>query len=56
MINNEMDCYLNKDNLVFMSIGQKDEDVMNSGYITLTKDDVRELIQLLSTLERTMEE
>jgi len=52
---NEMDCYLNDDGKVFISVGQTGDDNMYSGFITLDKNDVSQLIKILSELEKEME-
>lgn len=54
--NSEMDCYLNDKGKVFISIGQPGEDIVNSGFITLDKDDVSQLIKILVELEKDMTE
>lgn len=54
--NNEMDCYLNDNGEVFINVGPRGEDVHYSGYITLDKEDVQQLIKLLSELEKEMPE
>lgn len=52
---NELECYINTNNKVYISIGQKDEE-SQFGYITLDKDDLRELIEELSSLEKNLED
>ncbi|RWZ90366.1 MAG: hypothetical protein EO766_02885 [Hydrotalea sp. AMD] len=52
--NNEMDCYLNDNGKVFISIGQTGDDNIYSGFITLEKSDVTQLIKILSELEKEM--
>lgn len=55
--NNEMECYLNDKGKVFISVGQIGEDnAYYSGYITLDKDDVNQLIKILSEIEKEMTE
>lgn len=54
--NNEMDCYLNDQGKVYISIEQTGEDNMYSGFITLEKNDVTQLIKILSELEKEMTE
>lgn len=54
--NSEMDCYLNDNGKVFISIGQPGEDIINSGFITLDKSDVSLLIKVLVDLEKEMTE
>lgn len=34
-----MDCYLNKDDRVYIGVGQRGEDIGYGGYITLDKED-----------------
>ena len=53
---NEMDCYLNDEGEVFINIGQRGEHEHYNGYITLDKEDVQQLIKLLSELEKEMPE
>lgn len=53
--NNEMDCYLNDQGQVYISVGQSREDVIYSGFITLNKEDVQQFIKLLTELEKEME-
>lgn len=53
---NEMDCYINTEGKVYIRIGQLDDSYMYSGYITLDKYDVQELIKILSALEQQMED
>jgi len=54
--NNEMDCYLNKDSKLFIRIGQTGDDSPYGGYITLEKEDVTQLIKILSELHQDMED
>lgn len=54
--NNEMDCYLNKQGKVYIGVGDQSEDSAYSGYITLDKDDVSQLINILTELNDEMEE
>ena len=54
--NNEMDCYLNTDGKLYLSVGQSGEDQIYSGFITLDKSDVKEFIGILSQLEKLMSE
>lgn len=53
--NNEMDCYLNDKGKVYIRVGVPGEDITYSGYITLDKDDVAQLIKRLTELEAEME-
>jgi hypothetical protein len=53
--NNEMDCYLNDKGKVYIRVGEPGEDITYSGYITLDKDDVTQLIKKLTELEAEME-
>ncbi|MEH7890051.1 hypothetical protein [Elizabethkingia meningoseptica] len=53
--NNELECYINQYGKVYIAIGQIDDNIQN-GYITLDKEDVRELIEILSDLETQMED
>lgn len=52
---NQMDCYLNDKGKVFISISQKEDDAPYGNYITLDKDDVQELIIMLTKIESEME-
>ena len=52
--NNELECYLNDKGKVYMGIGQTGEDIAYSGFITLDKEDVKELIDILKDLEKEM--
>lgn len=52
--NNEMDCYLNDKGKVYIGVGQTGEDNIYSGFITLDKTDVLQLIKVLSDLEKEM--
>lgn len=52
--NHEMDCYLNDKGKVFISVGQIGEDIAYSGFITLEKEDVNQLIKMLTELEQEM--
>lgn len=49
--NNEMNCFLNDKEKVHIDVGQKGENIINSGYITLDKEDVRKLIEILKDCE-----
>ena len=51
---NEMDCYLNEQGMVYVNIGNGDDDPIGSGYITLDKSDVGKLINVLKELEEQM--
>ncbi|MDO7848095.1 hypothetical protein Q5H92_17145 [Hymenobacter sp. M29] len=52
---NEMECYLNKEEKVFISVGPAGDDGMMTGYITLDKGDISQLIDVLSELKKEME-
>jgi len=52
--NNEMECYLNSEGKLYISVGQPSEDIVYNGYITLEKLDVKQLIKILSELEKEM--
>jgi len=54
--NNEMDCFLNSKGKVYIKVGQKGEDTAYNGFITLGKDDVRQLIIILTECEKEMKE
>ncbi|WP_404985263.1 hypothetical protein ACI513_18685 [Chryseobacterium sp. M5] len=53
--NNELECYINQNNKVYIGIGENNDNT-NFGYITLNKEDVKELIEMLSDLEKEMED
>lgn len=53
---NEMNCFLNDKGKVYIGVGQRSEDMIYSGYITLDKEDVRQLIKILSDCEKEMED
>lgn len=50
----DLECYLNHEGKVFISVGQRDADPYYSGFITLDKEDIGHLIGLLTTLESEM--
>jgi hypothetical protein len=52
--NNEMDCYLNDQGQVFIQVGEIDSDIHHKGFITLDKNDVNELIKMLTEIEKEM--
>lgn len=52
---NELEFYINANNKVYFSVGQKNEEYQ-TGYITLDKDDLKELIEELSSLAKDLEE
>jgi hypothetical protein len=52
--NNEMECYLNDKGKVYISVGASGEDIAYSGFITLEKPDVTQLIKILTELEKEM--
>ena len=53
---NELQCYLNNALLVFISVGSKDDESgFNSGFITLERDDVGKLIEILQDAKLTMD-
>jgi hypothetical protein len=54
--NNELDCYINDKGKVYISISQPGEDIAYSGFITLDRDDVKQLIKKLSEFEKEMTE
>lgn len=54
--NNEMDCFLNSKGKVYIGVGQKGEDIAYNGFITLGKEDVRQLIMILKECEKEMKE
>ncbi len=53
---NEMDCYINDKGKVFISAGETGVDGIHNGFITLDKEDVKQLIKILSELEKEMTE
>ena len=52
--NNEMNCFLNDKGKVYIGVGQRGEDMVYSGYITLDKEDVKQLINILKDCEKEM--
>lgn len=54
--NNEMNCFLNDKGKVYIGVGQRGEDMIYSGYITLDKADVRQLISILTDCEKEMKD
>ena len=52
--NNELECYINQHGKVYISVSLPDGDGMYSGFITLDKTDVNQLIKILSELEQEM--
>jgi hypothetical protein len=52
--NNEMNCFLNDKGKVYIGVGQRGEDMVYSGYITLNKEDVKQLINILKDCEKQM--
>jgi len=52
--NNEMNCFLNDKGRVYIGVGQRGEDMVYSGFITLDKEDVRQLIGILRDCEKEM--
>ena len=53
--NNDLECYINQEGKVYISVGQADEEQFYNGYITLDKEDVGDLIKILTVLESEME-
>lgn len=54
--NNELDCYINTKGKAVIKVGQVGEDIAYSGFISLAKDDVKELIEILTQLEKQLED
>lgn len=54
--NNEMNCFLNDNGKVCIGVGQRGEDMFYSGFITLDKADVQQLIDILTEYEKEMED
>lgn len=53
---NELQCYLNDALLVFISVGPKDDETgYAGGFITLERDDVGKLIEILQRAKRIMD-
>nr|WP_276904080.1 hypothetical protein [Pedobacter kyonggii] len=52
--NNQMDCYLNDKGKVYINIETKDNDAPYGNFITLDKDDVGQLIAILTEIEKDM--
>lgn len=51
---NEMDCYLNDEGLVFIQIGISNSEIHEKRYIVLDKLDVGEFIKVLSDIQKDM--
>lgn len=51
---NELECYLNNALLVYISVARKDDE-QSFGFITLERDDVGKLIEVLQAAKRTMD-
>ena len=49
--NNEMNCFLNDKGKVYIGVGQRGEDMVYSGFITLDKEDVGQLIKILTNCQ-----
>ncbi|HEV2481414.1 MAG TPA: hypothetical protein VGS79_17200 [Puia sp.] len=54
--NNEMECYINQDGKLYIGVSLPDSDGVYSGFITLDKADVSQLIKILSELKEEMED
>ena len=54
--NNQMDCFLNSQGRVYIGVGQKDEEIVYNGYITLDRNDVQQLIRILTECEKEMKD
>jgi hypothetical protein len=54
--NNEMNCFLNDKGKVYIGVGQRGEDMVYSGFITLDKEDVGQLIKILTDCQNEMED
>lgn len=54
---NELKCYLNDKGLVYMEIQPQnnENEPYNTGFITLEKSDVKELIKSLKEIEKQMD-
>jgi hypothetical protein len=53
---NQLECFINTHDKLCLVIGQPGDDHHYTGSIELDKNDVNELISLLSSLEEQMEE
>ena len=53
--NNEMDCYLNDKGQLYIGVGQSGDDYIQSGFITLDKNDTMALIKILNEIVDEME-
>lgn len=54
--NNEMECYLNDTGKLFISVSQTGEHQQYAEFITLNKEDVQKLIEVLTEIEADMED
>lgn len=53
--NNDFACWLNDDLQLYIEVGEINSEFPNTrGYVTLDKDDVKELIKELKSLEKQM--
>lgn len=53
---NELECYLNNALLVYISVGPKDDETgYSGGFITLERDDVGKLIEVLQGAKEIMD-
>lgn len=50
----EMELFINKDERLFIKVGDLENDIYYNGYITLSKNDVKELIKELNKLIKDM--
>jgi len=53
---NEMECFLNTERKVFIEVRKIGGDGYYSGFITLDKEDVKELIVILKDCQEQMED
>lgn len=51
---NEMELFINNDERLFIKVGDLENDIYYNGYITLSKNDVKELIKELNKLIKDM--
>lgn len=54
---NELKCYINKDNKLYMEIARIDsgDDPLGWGCVVLEKEDVKDLIKVLREIEKQMD-
>jgi hypothetical protein len=52
--NHELECYINQDGKAFLHIYEPGEDIAGHGHICLNKEDMTELIKILTDVKKQM--